>query len=86
VLEQERLELLRQRDYAASDAAVEEWAHREAKMVRDGEVLVIPIPGNLVIPTAAPPPPVFLPTPVPEPGISRWRLWWNLFFDGEPPF
>ncbi len=86
VLEQERLELLRQRDYAASDAAVEEWAHREAKMVRDGEVLVIPIPGNLVVPTAAPPPPVFLPTPVPEPKIPNWHLWWNLFFDGEPPF
>ncbi|MGQ9851255.1 MAG: septum formation initiator family protein [Aggregatilineaceae bacterium] len=86
VLEREKLELLRARDYAASDAAVEEWAHREAKMVRDGEVLVIPIPGNLAVPTAAPPPPVYLPTPVPEPAIPNWHLWWNLFFDGEPPF
>lgn len=86
VLEREKLELLRARDYAASDAAVEEWAHREAKMVRDGEVLVIPIPGNLAVPTAAPPPLVYVPTPVPEPAIPNWHLWWNLFFDGEPPF
>lgn len=86
VLERERLELLRARDYAASDASVEEWAHREAKMVREGEVLVIPIPGNLTMPTAPPPAPVYLPTPVPEPQIPGWRLWWNLFFDGDPPF
>jgi cell division protein FtsB len=86
VLEQQKIDLLKERDYAASDASVEHWAHTEGKMVRDGEILVIPIPAGIIEPTAPPPAPVLITTPAPEPETPKWHLWWNLFFDGEPPF
>jgi hypothetical protein len=86
VLEQQKLDLLKERDYAASDASVEHWAHTEGKMIRDGEILVIPIPAGLVEPTPMPPAQVLITTPAPEPQTPGWHLWWNLFFDGKPPF
>jgi cell division protein FtsB len=86
VLEQQQVSLLKERDYAASDAAVEHWAHTEGKMIREGEVLVIPIPAGDVEPTAMPPAPILVATPAPEPEPPKWHLWWNLFFDGQPPF
>ncbi|MCL4237320.1 MAG: hypothetical protein KJ047_03635 [Anaerolineae bacterium] len=86
VLERQKLDLLRTRDYAANDASIEYWAHTEGKMVRDGEVLVIPVPGYSEAPTPAPPPSIYLPTPAPEPRTPNWRLWWSLFFDDAPPF
>ena len=86
VLERQKLDLLRTRDYAANDASIEYWAHTEGKMVRDGEVLVIPVPGNIEAPTPTPPPSIYLPTPAPESQTPNWRLWWSLFFDGDPPF
>ncbi len=86
VLEDQQLGLLKDRDFAASDASVEHWAHTEGKMVRDGEVLVIPIPAGIVEPTPLPPAPVLNTTPQPEPEEANWHLWWNLFFSGEPPF
>lgn len=85
VLEQQKIELLKERDYAANDASVEHWAHTEGKMVRENEVLVIPIPAGIDEPTPVPPAPIFVATPAPEPETPRWHLWWNLFFDGEPP-
>ncbi len=51
VLEQRQIELKKERDYAASDASIEVWAHTEGKMVRDKEVLVIPIPAVTTIAT-----------------------------------
>jgi cell division protein FtsB len=86
VLEQQQVSLLKERDYAASDAAVEHWAHTEGKMIREGEVLVIPIPAGDVEPTAMPPAPILVATPAPEPEPPKRHLWWNLFFDGQPPF
>ncbi len=86
VLEAEKITLQKDHSYAASDASVEYWAHTEGKMVRDGEVLVIPIPAGITEPTPVPPAPVLIATPIPEPATPNWRLWWNLFFDGEPPF
>jgi hypothetical protein len=86
VLEHQKIDLLKERDYAANDASVEHWAHTEGKMVRDNEVLVIPIPAGTTEPTQAAAAPVFAVTPAPEPETPRWHLWWNLFFDGEPPF
>lgn len=86
VLEAEKLELRKERDYAANDASVEHWAHTEGKMVRDGEILVIPIPANNATPTPTPPPPVLASEPPSEPDTPNWHLWWNLFFDGDPPF
>ena len=86
VLEQQQVSLLKERDYAASDASVEHWAHTEGKMIREGEVLVIPIPAGDVNPTPLPPAPILVATPAPEPEAPKWHLWWNLFFDGKPPF
>jgi hypothetical protein len=79
----EQAQLLEQRDYAVSDAAVIEWAHRDGKMVREGEVLVIPVPAG-EIPTPTPPAtPIPLATPTP---IPVFDVWWSLFFDSDPPF
>lgn len=86
VLERQKYELLKARDYAANDASVESWAHAEGKMVRENEILVIPVPAGMVEPTATPPPPVLVSAPPSEPETPKWHLWWNLFFDGDPPF
>jgi hypothetical protein len=82
-LSTDQAKLLEERDYAFSDAAVIEWAHRDGKMVREGEVLVIPVPGGIV-PTPTPPAtPIPLATPTP---IPVFDVWWSLFFDSAPPF
>lgn len=83
VLSTQQSLLLEERAFAASDAAVIQWAHRDGKMIREDEILVIPVPGGAVdTPTPAPTPiPLAAPTEMP---ISH--LWWNLFFDSEPPY
>jgi hypothetical protein len=86
VLQRQKLELLKDRDYAASDSSVEQWAHTQGKMVRDGEVLVIPIPAGNTEPTPTAPAPVLASARVSQPQTPKWHLWWNLFFDGDPPF
>ncbi len=86
VLETESINLLKARDYAAHDASVIHWAQTEGKMVRDGEMLVIPIPAGITETAPAPIEPALVTTPEPEPGAPNWHLWWNLFFDGDPPF
>jgi cell division protein FtsB len=61
---------------AGSDAQVEEWARNQARMVRDGEKLVIPLPAAGVVtptPQAAPP----------RPGLpGSLQVWWALLFGG----
>lgn len=85
-LQDENIRLKQDKEFAQSDASIAQWAHRDAKMVRPGEVLVIPIPGISPRPVATP-----TPTPLPEdeessvPEPSTWELWWSLFFDGDPP-
>jgi len=86
VLQRQKLELLQERDYAASDSSVEQWAHTQGKMVRDGEVLVIPIPAGNTEATPTPPAPVLASARVTQPQAPKWHLWWKLFFDGDPPF
>ncbi|WP_162909841.1 septum formation initiator family protein [Aggregatilinea lenta] len=88
VLQIQSESLQRERDYAASDASIEEWAHQEGKMVREGEILIIPIPGGgQAEPTPTPTPPaLIIAPPTPQQDEPNWSLWWNLFFDGEPPF
>ncbi len=86
-LQAENKRLYEEKEFAQSDDSIEQWAHREGKMVRPGEVLVIPIPGLPSLDAATP-----TPTPVPqddepsEPAPSTWELWWSLFFDGDPPW
>src|SRR5512137_2485983 len=59
---------------AGSDQQVETWARDQARMVRNGEVLVIPLPAEgMVTPTPqAAPPRNELPGP--------WDVWWALLF------
>ena len=87
VLREENIDLEQELIYVQSDAAVEEWAHRDAKMVRPGEILVIPVPG-LILPTATPAPVVtsIEDTNALEPDVPTVDLWWSLFFDTEPPW
>lgn len=63
---------------AGSDAAVEEWAYEQAKMIREGDhrVAVVPVEGTQIAPTP-------FPTPVPQPQ-NRFMIWWQLFFDTKP--
>jgi len=63
---------------AGSDAAVEEWAYEQAKMIREGDhrVAIVPVEGTPIAPTP-------LPTPVPQPQ-NRLMIWWQLFFDTKP--
>ncbi len=68
-----------------SDAYVESWAHDDGKMVRDGEVLVIPVPSGAEV--DATPAPAVSPIDVqttPD-QAPTWVLWWQLFFDSPPP-
>ncbi|MBI5296140.1 MAG: hypothetical protein HY869_11750 [Chloroflexi bacterium] len=59
--------------YAASTAAVEEWA-RSVGLSQEGDQVVVPlgVPGSDPLVTVEPTP---LPTPLPN-----WQVWWNLFF------
>lgn len=84
-LQQEQQRLIEERDFAQSEAYVEQWARGEGKMVRPGEVLVIP---RSIAPEAQP-----TPTPAPllaevettAPEPEPWELWWSLLFDSPPP-
>jgi cell division protein FtsB len=59
---------------ATSEPQVEAWARTQARLVRDGERLVIPLPASGDLNPAPP-----TPTPV-EPLPSRWDIWWALLF------
>jgi hypothetical protein len=61
--------------YAASTAAVDEWARTEGHYVLEGDQPVIPVvqPGSEPVIVATPLP---LPTP-----MQNWEIWWSLFFD-----
>jgi cell division protein FtsB len=63
---------------ATSDEAVEQWAHEEGRMVRPGEVLVVPLPAGEVTPQ-----PRTTPTEIPT-EIPRWKVWYALFFSDLP--
>ncbi len=71
-------------DDVKRDAYVEQWARDEGKMIRQGEILVMPqgIDGESSQQQST----VKLfefQTTSPEP--ENWELWWALFFDNPPP-
>ncbi len=84
-LQQEQQVLLAERDYVQSDVFVELWARDEGKMVRPGEVLVVPVPAvnSLPQPEANPTQSVPVQTTLRRP--ENWQVWWALFFDAPPP-
>ncbi|MBI3761818.1 MAG: hypothetical protein HY260_08160 [Chloroflexi bacterium] len=67
--------LATEKAYANSDQAVEDWARSSGKLVKPGEVLVVPLPPGGVTPTPQPPS-----TPAPV-ELPNYQLWWGLFFD-----
>lgn len=87
LLQDEQAELNTELAYVEGDAYVAQWARKEARMVRDGEILVVPIPSVNTIQQLEQPPsiPVNAPinTTIPEP--ETWEVWWALFFDEPPP-
>lgn len=85
-LRSEQGTLVAERDFSSSDRFVEQWARSEGKMIRQGEILVIPVPaGNTANnqPTPIPMPAVPIQTSPPQP--ENWMVWWELFFDSPPP-
>lgn len=85
-LEEEQATLIAIRDYSESDTYVEQWARSEGKLVRDGEILVVPVPASgqrVIEATPVPIPTVPVQTTLPQP--ENWMLWWSLFFDSQPP-
>ncbi len=84
-LREEQARLIAEREYALSDAFVEAWARSEGKMVREGEILIIPVPVQSQL-TNEPIEQVPLVNIVTEPPSPEpWTLWWSLFFDSPPP-
>ena len=80
VLTQEQQDLEAVKAYYSSPAYVEAWAHDQGKMVRAGEILVIPVydkhaRAGLTVTSSEPARP--LPT---------WHVWWSLFLDSPLPF
>lgn len=84
LLKREQADLLARLEYVNSDAFVEAWARSEGKMIRENEILVIPKPSTTLL-QSAPTPVMTVPiqTSLPEP--DNWQLWWQLFFDTDPP-
>ena len=66
--------------YFSSPAFVEDWAHNEGKMVREGETLVVPLYRQSEEAPVATPQPV----EVAVVEIPSWQVWWALFFEREP--
>ncbi len=60
--------------YASSTQAVEEWAYRDGRWVRDDEKPIGLVPLGDATPTPSP-----LPTQVSQ-TMPNWRIWWELFF------
>lgn len=85
-LEAQQAQLTAQRDYVLSDAYVEQWARSDGKMVRPGEVLVVPVPSSADIASATAEP-ILVPETVQIANDQppSWVLWWQIFFDSPPP-
>ncbi len=76
VMATERVQLMTSVAEATSESIIAEWAHSDAKLVREGETLIIPLP---------PPDQIFGATPAPGQDLetpSKWQVWWALIFGG----
>ena len=73
------------RIYYNSQAYVEAWAHDQGKMVRDGEMLVIPLYQREAQDTAPDLPVAAGTLTAANASQPAWQVWWSLFFDEQPP-
>ena len=63
--------------YANSDRALEEWAREEARLINEGDVPIIILPGGSLKQT---------PTPQSDPkmaAMNTWEIWKELFFGSQ---
>lgn len=63
--------------YANSDRALEEWAREEARLINQGDVPIIIVPGGSLKAT---------PTPETQPKMAKmntWEVWKALFFGNQ---
>jgi len=61
---------------ANDEANVARWARAEAKLVLEGERLVVPLPAERLAEQLAPPPDLARAAP------STWEIWWALLVGG----
>ena len=77
IQEEQRLEAAK--SYYGGPGFVETWAHNDGKMVRQGEVLVVPIYEDVPEQTSR----------TAEASVATrttgWQVWWSLFFDDPAP-
>jgi len=78
IKEEQQLEAAK--TYYSSPGFVETWAHNDGKMVRQGEILVVPLYQDI---PEEPPRTAEGPSLAPSAG---WQVWWSLFFDDPAPF
>ncbi len=76
VMATERVQLMTIVAEATSESIIAEWAHSDAKLVREGETLIIPLPPPGQISVATPTLGQDIETP------SKWQVWWALIFGG----
>jgi cell division protein FtsB len=79
-LKENQQELETTKAYYSSPAYVEAWAHNQGKMVRPGEILVIPEYDKRSRPGTS------ITSAEPVRALPPWNIWWSLFFDDPPPF
>lgn len=78
-LEATRAALQAEIDFATSEAAVEEWAYTEARMIREGDNLIVPISPHESTPTPS------VSIQVTTDPMETWEAWLALFFDPSLP-
>jgi cell division protein FtsB len=83
-LEAEATALHTELNFVNSDAFIEQWARRDGRMIRDDEMLVVPVPAQST-PVPAPTMVVARPAAPEDDAPQNWQLWWQLFFDSPPP-
>jgi hypothetical protein len=79
-LSQTQAALKTQITYATSEPAVVRWAYEDGVMVRENDIPVVPI-GGQVVATAAPTPTLA----VTQEQLSNWEKWQRLFFGPQAP-
>ena len=76
VMATERVQLMTSVAEATSESIIAEWAHSDAKLVREGETLIIPLPPPGQISVATPASGQDIETP------GKWQVWWALIIGG----
>lgn len=61
--------------YAASELSVEQWARVQGLMRKPDDIVILPLPGTPLAPTATP---VVTVEPI---TYENWQVWYSLIFD-----